>query len=206
MGVRRILQPLSWTLWWQRLHNRHRFSRPPGCQGRCLLTPGGRGPHPTHFRCGPPGRSVGRDWRSVWLFPGRGVGSSPEDGGQHLCVTDVPDLLCGDGSPIRRRAFSHLLGGVGVPLKNSFRISSYFPVQRGHHVRVSMRAGIERDSVLASMVVNGGVGRRVSGGGTTVYTRMNRWSKNGVLEGCSNSCSGNRSFGFVWRRSVWTAP
>ena len=39
----------------------------------------------------------------------------------------------------------------------------------------------------------------------SIYTRMNRWAKSGVLIGCLASCSANRSFAFELRRFLWMA-
>ena len=84
------------------------------------------------------------------------------------------------------------------------KIKPYLPHQRGN---VSMS---NHQSVNAILYVteNGCKWRalpKTYGNWHTVYVRMNRWSKNGVLQRLFEALQRKTSYKFVWNLYVWTA-
>jgi len=85
------------------------------------------------------------------------------------------------------------------------RIAPYLPVQRGN-VKLS---NLQVLNAILYVAEHGCKWRGLPprfGNWHTIYMRMNRWSKSGVLDRRSNSCNGNRSSASSWRRCRWTAP
>ncbi len=85
------------------------------------------------------------------------------------------------------------------------RIKDSLPVQRGN---VSL-SNLQVLNALLYVAEHGckwrGLPKRF-GNWHTIYTRMNRWSKNGVWTGSSRSCSWSRSCASRSKPSRWTRP